>query len=68
MNERTALISKLERRIRSTGYIFDPPLDDYAGPEFVEPSRAPEVARSWAARVFPADPLDAEQVIRAVLD
>jgi dTDP-4-amino-4,6-dideoxygalactose transaminase len=67
VEDRAALVTNLERRIRSVGYVFDPPLDDYAGPAFAEPSPAPEVARSWASRVFPADPLDADAVIRSVL-
>jgi hypothetical protein len=38
-------------------YVYDPPLDDYAGPEFVEPSTAPEAARWWARHAVPIDPL-----------
>jgi len=67
VEDRASLITKLERRIRSIGYIYDPPLDDYAGSAFADPSPAPDVARSWASRVFPADPLDAEEVLRCVL-
>jgi dTDP-4-amino-4,6-dideoxygalactose transaminase len=67
VDDRATLITKLERRIRSIGYIYDPPLDDYAGPAFADPSPAPDVARSWASHVFPADPLDADQVMRCVL-
>ena len=67
VKDRAALVADLERRIRSVGYVFDPPLDDYAGPGFAEPSPAPEVARSWARHVFPADPLDADAVVRSVL-
>lgn len=65
VEDRAALIAKLERRILSVGYIFDPPLDDYAGPAFAQPSSAPEVAREWASHVFPADPMDAREVLRA---
>jgi dTDP-4-amino-4,6-dideoxygalactose transaminase len=67
VQDRVALVAKLERRIRSVGYVFDPPLDDYAGPAFAEPSPAPDVARSWASQVFPADPLDADEVMRSLL-
>jgi hypothetical protein len=57
------MIHKLERHIRSIGYIYDPPLDDYAGPEFAEPSPSPDVARWWASRVFPVDPLEADRFL-----
>jgi hypothetical protein len=65
MEDRGAMIAKLERRILGIGYIYDPPLDDYAGPEFAEPSHAPEVARRWSRRVLPVDPLDAEAILRS---
>jgi dTDP-4-amino-4,6-dideoxygalactose transaminase len=68
VQDRAALIAKLERRIRSVGYIFDPPLDEYAGAALAEPSPAPEVARAWASQVFPADPLDAAEIMRSVRD
>jgi dTDP-4-amino-4,6-dideoxygalactose transaminase len=64
VDDRAAMIARLERRVVGVGYIYDPPLDEYAGHEFVEPSVAPAVARRWARRVFPADPLEAERVIR----
>jgi hypothetical protein len=64
--DRAEMIARLERRVVGIGYIYDPPLDDYAGDEFVEPSAAPEIARRWAGRVFPADPLEAERVMRVV--
>jgi dTDP-4-amino-4,6-dideoxygalactose transaminase len=62
-DDRDQLISRLERRIHNIGYIYEPPLDDYAGPEFVEPSREPQAARSWSRRVLPVDPLEAERFI-----
>jgi dTDP-4-amino-4,6-dideoxygalactose transaminase len=67
VDDRAAMITRLERRIVGIGYIYDPPLDDYAGPEFVELSPALEVARQWARRVFPVDPLEAERVMRSHL-
>jgi len=66
VDDRMDLIAKLERRVVNVGYIYDPPLDDYAGPEFAEPSPAPQAARRWASRVLPVDPLEAEQVIRTL--
>lgn len=41
-----------------------PPLDDFAGPEFVEPSPAPEAARWFAAHALPVDPLLARRMMR----
>jgi hypothetical protein len=64
VEDRGAMIVRLERRILSIGYIYDPPLDDYAGPEFAEPSPAPDVARWWASRVLPIDPLEADRILR----
>jgi dTDP-4-amino-4,6-dideoxygalactose transaminase len=67
VDDRPAMIAKLERRVLSTGYIYDPPLDDYAGREFAAASPAPEVARSWSRRVVPVDPLEADQVLRSMV-
>jgi dTDP-4-amino-4,6-dideoxygalactose transaminase len=64
IDDRAEMIARLERCVVGIGYIYDPPLDDYAGAEFVEPSATPEIARRWARRVFPADPLEAERVMR----
>lgn len=47
-------------------YIYDPPLDDYAGPTFAEPSPDPGVARWWAGHVLPLDPVHAERLLRLV--
>lgn len=38
-------------------YVYAPPLDDYAGPEFVDSSPEPEAARWWARHAVPIDPL-----------
>lgn len=48
------------------GYIYDPPLDDYAGPEFVDPSPTPSAARWFASHVLPADPLLARRITAAL--
>jgi DegT/DnrJ/EryC1/StrS aminotransferase family len=44
-------------------YVYDPPLDDYAGGRFVEPSPAPSAARWWGSHVLPVDPLLADEVL-----
>lgn len=61
--DREYAVARLERQILGTGYIYDPPLDDYAGPDFAEPSPAPDVARRWARAVLPVDPLEADRVM-----
>jgi hypothetical protein len=67
IEDRENVAVELRRRagIRSH-YIYDPPLDDYAGRAFAEPSAAPEVARWWSAHVLPIDPLDAGRVLAAL--
>ncbi|MFK0126039.1 DegT/DnrJ/EryC1/StrS family aminotransferase [Streptomyces nigra] len=57
VHDRDALVDRLVDRGVVTGYIYDPPLDDYAGAEFVEPSPDPTAARWFARHVLPADPL-----------
>jgi hypothetical protein len=48
-------------------YIYDPPLDDYAGAEFMSPSTAPEPGRWWVRHALPIDPLKADLAL-PVLD
>lgn len=62
---RDAAIAALERHGVPTGYLYDPPYDDYAEP-FVEPSPDPETARWWARHVLPVDPLYAERALPVV--
>jgi len=57
---------ELRRRRINVYFVYDPPLDDYSGPEFSEPSSTPEAARWWAAHVLPIDPHDADRVIEMV--
>jgi dTDP-4-amino-4,6-dideoxygalactose transaminase len=63
VDDRKEISAELERRLLHIGYIYDPPLDDFAGPEFADPSPSPEAARSWATRVFPVDPLEAHKIL-----
>ncbi len=65
VEDRPAMIARVERHIHGIGYIYDPPLDDYAGSEFAEPSGAPDVARLWSNRIFPVDPLEADRFLRS---
>lgn len=66
MHDRDALIDRLVSHGVVSGYVYDPPLDDYAGAEFVEPSPDPSAARWFASHVLPADPLVARKIARAL--
>ncbi|MGW7048662.1 DegT/DnrJ/EryC1/StrS family aminotransferase [Streptomyces avermitilis] len=66
VHDRNALIERLVRHGVVTGYVYDPPLDDYAGAEFVEPSPDPSAARWFASHVLPADPLQARGITNAL--
>ncbi|WP_069883790.1 DegT/DnrJ/EryC1/StrS family aminotransferase [Streptomyces luteocolor] len=66
VRDRDALIDRLVRHGVVAGYVYDPPLDDYAGAEFVEPSPDPTAARWFASHVLPADPLVARRIIKAL--
>ncbi|GAA3441547.1 DegT/DnrJ/EryC1/StrS family aminotransferase [Planomonospora venezuelensis] len=60
--DRDAAIAELERHGVATGYLYDPPYDDYL-PEFTEASPAPRVARWWGRHVLPVDPLYAGRAL-----
>ncbi|MEU5778159.1 DegT/DnrJ/EryC1/StrS family aminotransferase [Streptomyces venezuelae] len=66
VQDRDRLVDRLVRHGVVTGYIYDPPLDDYAGAEFVEPSPDPSAARWFAAHTLPADPLLARKITKAL--
>lgn len=61
--DRDAARAALARSGIVVGYLYDPPLDDYAGPEFTDPSPAPEAARWFARHALPVDPLRAREAI-----
>ncbi|WP_338678294.1 DegT/DnrJ/EryC1/StrS family aminotransferase [Streptomyces sp. SCSIO 30461] len=61
--DRDAAIAALARRRITTGYLYDPPLDDYASALFTDPSPDPAPARWFARHALPADPLKAKQVL-----
>jgi hypothetical protein len=62
IEDRDAVAVQLRRHRINVYFIYAPPLDDYAGSAFSEPSPASEAARWWAAHVLPVDPHDAERV------
>jgi hypothetical protein len=62
--DRVAL--ELHRRKIKIHFVYSPPLDDYAGAEFLDPSPAPDAAQWWAAHALPIDPRDAGRVLDLV--
>lgn len=64
--DRDAARRALARRGIVVGYLYDPPLDDYAGAAFTDPSPAPEGARWFARHALPVDPLRARAVVAAL--
>ncbi|CAL9455322.1 UDP-4-amino-4-deoxy-L-arabinose--oxoglutarate aminotransferase [Streptomyces sp. enrichment culture] len=64
--DRDAAITALARRGIVVGYLYDPPLDDYAGEEFTDVSPAPEGARWFARHALPVDPLRARTVVEVL--
>ncbi|MFE0250725.1 DegT/DnrJ/EryC1/StrS family aminotransferase [Streptomyces sp. NPDC059010] len=66
VHDRDALLQRLVNHGVVAGYVYDPPLDDYAGAEFVEPSPDPSAARWFAAHSLPADPLLARRIAGAL--
>lgn len=66
IEDRDAVASALHQRGINVYFVYDPPLDEYAGPEFVEPSPAPDAASWWSRHVLPVDPYDANRVVNLV--
>ncbi|MFD9906252.1 DegT/DnrJ/EryC1/StrS family aminotransferase [Streptomyces sp. NPDC059063] len=66
VHDRDALVDRLVSHGVVAGYLYDPPLDDYAGAEFVEPSPDPTAARWFARHTLPADPLAARRIATAL--
>ncbi|MBD0708633.1 MULTISPECIES: DegT/DnrJ/EryC1/StrS family aminotransferase [unclassified Streptomyces] len=64
--DRDAAIAALARHRITTGYLYDPPLDTYAGTRFTDPSPAPEPAAWFARHALPVDPRHATRVLRVL--
>ncbi|MCX4764229.1 DegT/DnrJ/EryC1/StrS family aminotransferase [Streptomyces sp. NBC_01275] len=64
--DRDAAIAALARRGIVVGYLYDPPLDDYAGAAFTDLSPDPAGARWFARHALPVDPLRARQVVEVL--
>ncbi|WP_435839993.1 DegT/DnrJ/EryC1/StrS family aminotransferase [Streptomyces chilikensis] len=63
VDDRDAAVAALARHGIVTGYLYDPPLDDYAGPGFTDLSTRPGPARHFARHALPVDPLRAPEAI-----
>lgn len=66
VEDRDQIRHQLARRVLGIGYIYDPPLDEYARSEFADASPSPEAARWFARHVLPVDPLEAKTVLRSL--
>ncbi len=66
IENRDAVALELRRRRINVYFVYDPPLDEYAGSELAEPSSAPEPAEWWGRHVLPVDPHDAYRVLELV--
>ena len=66
VDDREAAGASLEAAGHPLEYVYDPPLDDYAGDEFVDPSPAPDAARWWVTHALPVDPLLADTALAAL--
>ncbi|MFD4574935.1 DegT/DnrJ/EryC1/StrS family aminotransferase [Streptomyces sp. NPDC058417] len=64
--DRDAARAALARRGIVVGYLYDPPLDDYAGTAFTDPSPDPAGARWFARHALPVDPLRAREVVEVL--
>jgi hypothetical protein len=67
VRDRDQAATALERHGVATGYLYDPPYDDYAT-GYTDPSPDPEPARWWARHVLPVDPMYASRALPIVRD
>ncbi|MGW6395629.1 DegT/DnrJ/EryC1/StrS family aminotransferase [Streptomyces sp. NPDC055103] len=63
VEDRDAATAALARHRITTGYLYDPPLDNYAGEAFTDRSPAPEAAARFARQALPVDPRRADEVL-----
>ncbi|MFF5505421.1 DegT/DnrJ/EryC1/StrS family aminotransferase [Streptomyces roseolus] len=63
VEDRDAAVAALARRRITVGYLYDPPLDAYAGERFTDPSPAPAGAAWFARHALPVDPRRADEVL-----
>ncbi|WP_329460308.1 DegT/DnrJ/EryC1/StrS family aminotransferase [Streptomyces sp. NBC_01497] len=63
VSDRDAAIEALARHRITVGYLYDPPLDAYAGETFTDPSPRPGAAAWFARHALPVDPCRADEVL-----
>jgi hypothetical protein len=63
VEDRDAAIAALARHRITVGYLYDPPLDAYAGEIFTDLSPSPGPASWFARHALPVDPCRAARVI-----
>ncbi|MET7615780.1 DegT/DnrJ/EryC1/StrS family aminotransferase [Streptomyces sp. NPDC005408] len=68
VEDRDVAIAALARRRITTGYLYDPPLDAYAGEVFTDASPAPGAAAWFARHALPVDPLRAGEAISVLTE
>jgi hypothetical protein len=68
VRDRDAAIAALARHRITTGYLYDPPLDAYAGADFTDPSPAPAPAAWFARHALPVDPRHADRAIAVLTE
>ncbi|MFJ1750177.1 DegT/DnrJ/EryC1/StrS family aminotransferase [Streptomyces sp. NPDC088116] len=68
VEDRDAAVAALARHRVTTGYLYDPPLDTYAGEAFTDPSPAPGPAAWFARHALPVDPRLARRVIAVLTE
>ncbi|MEU0375550.1 DegT/DnrJ/EryC1/StrS family aminotransferase, partial [Streptomyces sp. NPDC006283] len=61
VEDRDAAIAALARHRITVGYLYDPPLDAYAGDRFTDGSPTPAAAAWFARHALPVDPLLADR-------
>ncbi len=66
IEDRDAVALELRRHGINVFFVYAPPLDEYSGPEFCEPSPLPEAGKWWASHILPVDPHDADRVLNLV--
>ncbi|KAA6217986.1 DegT/DnrJ/EryC1/StrS family aminotransferase [Streptomyces filamentosus] len=66
VEDREAAAAALARRGIPVGYLYDPPLDAYAGADFTDPSPDPAPAAWFARHALPVDPRRADEALAAL--
>lgn len=66
VEDRDAVALELRRRRVSVHFVYDPPLDAYAGTEYLDASHVSSAATWWGAHVLPVNPHEAGRVLELI--